>query len=204
MEPPRKRNKKYNIAGHLHFLTFSCYNRQPLLTNDPWRRWLADSIQAKCVEFDFDLWAYVFMPEHVHLLLKPRLEIYDLACFEKSFKLSWTRKMILHLSKIKSPLLEKFRTKNGIRLWQPGGGHDLNIWSMKKAIEKAQYCHNNPVKRKLVKSPEQWKWSSFRWLELGHHESEPLSLAPWDESLDTSEPPTPPALISTARSVAPN
>jgi len=30
----RKRNKKYNIAGHAHFLTFSVYQRLPLLTND--------------------------------------------------------------------------------------------------------------------------------------------------------------------------
>jgi len=30
----RKRNKKYNIIGHAHFLTFSVYKRLPLLTND--------------------------------------------------------------------------------------------------------------------------------------------------------------------------
>ena len=206
METHRKRNKKYNIPGHAHFLTFSCYKRQPLLTNDKWRLWLAESIHKKCIEFKIDLWAYVFMPEHVHLLLKPRLESYDLARYEQSFKLSWSKTVLNHLLKVKSPLLEKIRSKDGYRLWQPGGGFDLNIWTMKKAIEKAEYCHNNPVKRKLVKTPEAWRWSSYRWLELGKREGEPLHMTDWNETLLHDEPlesPESNALISKSKSVAP-
>jgi putative transposase len=187
--PHRKRNKKYNVPGHAHFLTFSCYGRTALLTNDMWREWLAASIRKKCDQYEIALWAYVFMPEHIHLLLKPRHETYDLAEFEQSAKLSWTRKMITHLSRSRSPLLEKLRVNEGYKIWQEGGGHDLNIWTMKKAIEKAQYCHNNPVKRRLVKSPELWRWSSYRWLELGKRENEPLRTDDWDESLLPSEPP---------------
>ena len=138
--PHRKRNKKYNIPGHAHFLTFSCYRRFALLTNDLWRTWLAESIRAKCDQHQIALWAYVFMPEYVHLLLKPRGEKYDLAAFEQSAKLSFARKMIVHLTRANSSLLEKCRVKNGYKIWQEGGGHDLNIWSMKKAIEKAEYC----------------------------------------------------------------
>jgi putative transposase len=29
-------------------------------------------------------------------------------------------------------------------------------------IEKLRYIHRNPVKRGLVKKPEDWAWSSFR------------------------------------------
>jgi putative transposase len=68
--PHRKKNKKHNIEGHAHFLTFSCYRRLPLLTNDRWRQWLAESTRAACQKHVCALWAYVFMPEHVHLLLK--------------------------------------------------------------------------------------------------------------------------------------
>jgi putative transposase len=187
-EPHRKRNKKYNIAGHVHFLTFSVYHRQPLLTNDLWRSWLADSIRNKCDEFQIALWAYVFMPEHVHLLLKPRRSNYNLSDFEQSAKLSFTRKMIVNLTRSKAALIEKFRVNDGYKIWQEGGGHDLNIWSMKKAIEKAEYCHWNPIKRQLVKQPEQWRWSSFRWLVLGKREGEPLKLDDWDERLLDAEP----------------
>lgn len=44
--PHRKRVRRHNVPGHLHELTFSCCRRKPLLTNDRWRRLLADSLQA--------------------------------------------------------------------------------------------------------------------------------------------------------------
>ena len=38
------------------------------------------------------LWAYVFMPDHVHLLCKPRSYPYDISLFLESVKVSVTRK----------------------------------------------------------------------------------------------------------------
>jgi hypothetical protein len=32
----------------------------------------------------------------------------------------------------------------------------------KKHLEKLDYMHHNPVKRRLVTSSDQWPWSSFR------------------------------------------
>jgi hypothetical protein len=46
---------------------------------------------------------------------------------------------------------------------------------------KAQYCHNNPVKRRLIHSPEKWRWSSFRWLEQGIRAGEPVTVDDWIE-----------------------
>jgi putative transposase len=173
-----------NIAGHVHFSTFSCYQRLPLLTNELWRHWLAESIAHSRKELQYDLWAYVFMPEHVHLLLRPRKEKYSISEYMLHAKKRVARRIISSLKDSASPLLEKLKVtgRDGAvtyRYWQPGGGHDLNIWTMAKAIEKAQYCHNNPVKRTLVKSPEHWRWSSFRWLENGTRDGEPVSVDDW-------------------------
>ena len=33
-------------------------------------------------------------------------------------------------------------------------------------MEKLRYMHRNPVKRGLVSSPEQWRWSSYRFYLL--------------------------------------
>ena len=44
--------------------------------------------------------------------------------------------------------------------------YDFNVWSARKRIEKLRYIHN-PVKRGLVDTPEQWKWSSFRAYAYG-------------------------------------
>jgi hypothetical protein len=43
----------------------------PLLTNDPWREHLARSIDDAIAAQEIRLVAFVFMPEHVHLLVYP-------------------------------------------------------------------------------------------------------------------------------------
>jgi len=48
------------------------------------------------------------------------------------------------------------------RFWQ-ARFYDFNVWTEEKRIEKLRYIHRNPVKRGLVRSAEQWPWSSFRW-----------------------------------------
>jgi putative transposase len=63
--------KHYHEPGDLHELTFSCYRQMKLLTNDAWRRYLAGSIDQAGEQFRFQLVAFVFMPEHVHLLVFP-------------------------------------------------------------------------------------------------------------------------------------
>jgi len=45
--------------------------------------------------------------------------------------------------------------------------YDFNVCTEKKRIEKLRYIHRNPVARGLVESPEQWRWSSFRWYLSG-------------------------------------
>ena len=51
-------------------------------------------------------------------------------------------------------------------LWQPRY-YDFNVYSRKKHVEKLNYMHNNPVKRGLVSSPEDWTWSSYRFYTEG-------------------------------------
>jgi putative transposase len=192
-EPHRKQNKKLNIENHAHFLTCSCNHRLPLLTNDVWCTWLASSIRRACEQHRVAVWAYVFMPEHIHLVLKPRKAVYDLAKFEHAFKLSASRRIANALRQAQSPMLKRLSVvgrdgKAEFRFWLPGGGHDLNLWSMKKIVEKVEYCHSNPVKRRLVKSPDEWQWSSFNWLILGKKDGARMVVDDWDESLEADNP----------------
>ncbi|MCG6158481.1 transposase [Rubinisphaera margarita] len=63
----RKRIKHYHEPGDLHELTFSTYQRLPLLRNSRWQSWLAESVTQSCRQNSCRLIAFVFMPEHVHL-----------------------------------------------------------------------------------------------------------------------------------------
>ena len=69
--PHRKLVKHYHEPGDLHELTFSCYQRLPLLTNDAWRQRLARCMDLAGQQTGIELAAFVFMPEHVHLLAVP-------------------------------------------------------------------------------------------------------------------------------------
>jgi putative transposase len=69
--PHRKRVKHYHEPGHCHELTFSCYQRRPLLTNHEWRGMLSEAIERAVERHDYRLSAFVYMPEHVHLLVYP-------------------------------------------------------------------------------------------------------------------------------------
>ena len=59
--------QSYDVPGHAHELTFSCYHLYPFLNAQRTCLWLAQAIEQARSELKFYVWAYVFMPEHVHL-----------------------------------------------------------------------------------------------------------------------------------------
>jgi putative transposase len=65
----RRRNKSYNEPGHAHELTFSCFKRLPLLSRDRTRRWFLEALDTARLRLQLALWAYVIMPEHVHVIV---------------------------------------------------------------------------------------------------------------------------------------
>ena len=80
------RRRNYNDPGHAHCFTFCCYRRLKLLNADRTRTWVCEAVDAARDELGWDVWAYVLMPEHVHLLACPRDHVYDVAAFRKAVK----------------------------------------------------------------------------------------------------------------------
>jgi len=64
------RNLKRNYGrGDLHFVTFSCYRRLPLLRTIHARNLFVRALGAIRERYKFLLVGYVVMPDHVHLLI---------------------------------------------------------------------------------------------------------------------------------------
>ena len=61
------------------------------------------------------------------------------------------------------------------RFWQRRF-YDFNVWSSEKKKEKLEYMHANPVKRKLVKHPRDWPWSSFSFYARGEAGLMPMDV----------------------------
>ena len=83
---PRRHRRNANEPGHAHELTFSCYRRYPFLSRDRVCEWLVESIDRARKSLEFDVWAWVFMPEHVHLIIHPRRPTYDMAAIRRQIK----------------------------------------------------------------------------------------------------------------------
>ena len=64
-----KNLKRYYGRGDLHFLTFSCYRRLPLLKTVRARNLFVKALGQVRERHMFKLAGYVVMPEHVHLLI---------------------------------------------------------------------------------------------------------------------------------------
>jgi putative transposase len=164
----RKRCRRFDDPGHAHSLTFSCYQRLLLLSRDRTRRWLVESIEEARRLTQFELWAYVIMPEHAHVLLVPRPEHSGISQILWRIKRPVARKAIAFLRETSSAWLDRLTVigpagTRESRFWQAGGGHDRNIIEPKTAWRIVEYLHLNPVRRGLVEKPEDWEWSSAGW-----------------------------------------
>ena len=135
--------KRFQKAEALHFITFSCFHRLPLLEAPSTRETFEAVLERTRARHEARIYAYVLMPEHVHLLVNepPRI---PLAQFLKALKQITSREL--------RGLHDTF--------WQ-ARYYDSNIRGEEARSKVIRYIHRNPVKRELVAKPEDWAWSSF-------------------------------------------
>ncbi|MEM1350441.1 MAG: transposase [Myxococcota bacterium] len=145
-------------------MTWSCEKRLALFGNADIRAAFVASLDAARRRLGFALYAYVVMPEHVHLLVKPDLEVADGAAIAKGVKAPFASSVLKRWRELDAPVLVKITGADGVtRFWQRGGGHDRNVRDREEFDSIVRYVHENPVKRGLVGSAEEWVWSSARW-----------------------------------------
>jgi putative transposase len=142
--------KRFQQARQNHFLTFSCYHRQPKFASSEVCTIFVSALERVRQSYGLCMYGYVIMPEHVHLLVNEP-ERSTLAQALKSLKQGVARRLALRAE-------EPF--------WQERY-YDFNVWSERKFREKLRYLHRNPVKRGLVAKPEDWPWSSFSHYATG-------------------------------------
>ncbi|MBK9188326.1 MAG: transposase [Phycisphaerales bacterium] len=165
MQPPRKRVEHFDLPGHARELTFSCYRRRALLEEPHAYAVLGQAVTKACALHGFDILAFVFMPEHVHLLVFPNADP-GVSPLLKSIKQGASRVMKRHFE-VGSPELVLALTiterpgKQTFRFWQEGPGYDRNITNRNALATAIHYIHNNPVARGLCKRPAEWAWSSI-------------------------------------------
>ncbi len=172
----RRRMQRRERLCSWRYLTFSCYNQLPLLGHPAIRDAFADGLRACREKHRFRLIAWVVMPDHVHMIIVPRVVLgyedgYALLASNSTVRsILWTLKQPLSLvvlkrwRELRAPILQSIRAADGTEhFWKPGGGFDRNVRSEEKLWKEICYIHDNPVRKGLVERAEDWKWSSARW-----------------------------------------
>ena len=102
--------KRFQKARCLHFLTFSCYGRAPLLATARARDIFEQTFEQTRQWYGFYVSGYVVMPEHVHLLMsEPERATLSVA-----------------LQMLKQNVARRLRSPEGGLLWQPRY-YDFNV-----------------------------------------------------------------------------
>jgi putative transposase len=177
--PHRKTIKHYHEPGDIHELTFSCYGRMPLLTNNAWRAELSTAINEACQSLGCHLAAFVFMPEHVHLLVWGIQAKEDVSRLLAGIKRPVSVAVRDDLKARTSRLLDRLTVqerpgKMVFRFWQEGPGFDRNLFTPKAVSASLDYIHANPVKRGLCHKARDWRWSSALFYEDEGQSVDPL------------------------------
>lgn len=186
----RKQVRHFDEPGHFHELTFSCFHRLPLLTNDVWRILLGRRIDQAAGKWGFGVAAFVYMPEHVHLLVYPNSNESRVHHLLKGIEQPFSKEIRRLLRASGSRLIERLTVqerpgKTTFRFWQEGGGYDRNLTSPTSILAAIDYIHLNPVRRGLVRSAIDWRWSSCRF--YARHECDDalprIDGVPWEATL---------------------
>jgi putative transposase len=151
--------KIFDIGGHAHFVTFSCYKRRRVLDDHRAKgiviHFLADQLrraEGACLGF-------VIMPDHVHGLVH-----FKEAAMLSQFMQQWKRRSSIRLKEWMKEHLASYAAAIDLSepVWQPRY-YDFNVFSPEKANEKLDYMHNNPVKAGLVARAQDWRYGSAGW-----------------------------------------
>lgn len=160
----------YDDELHAQFVTFSCYRRRRLLDHARSRQVVLSLLASELATHQGLCCGFVIMPDHVHAIVWfPRPG--QLSHFMKQ----WKQKSSVRLKRFVRGQLGQYAETLDIKepFWQPRY-YPFNLYSGKKALEKLDYMHLNPVRAGLVERATDWAWSSARYFEHGQPVGVPL------------------------------
>jgi putative transposase len=152
---PSQRIHKEN-TDLTYFFTFTIKNWYYLFDRHNRFQILADSLIYCQKNKGLNLYAYVFMLNHIHLIASAP----DMIAFVRDFKKFISKEMQKNIIAFEPNILRLFQTsENQYEFWQKTNMPQI-IESDKFIQQKINYIHHNPVSKQYVKNPEDWVWSS--------------------------------------------
>lgn len=152
-----------------YYLTATVVGWADVFTKPVYKDAIIDSLKYCIEKKGLNIYAYCLMTNHLHMLANTEdgflledtirdfkrhtsTEIIRLIRDEPESRREWLLSLF-GMAGVESP------KNNSYKFWQTGN-HAIEIYSEKFVWEKINYIHDNPVRAKLVKKPEDWIYSS--------------------------------------------
>ena len=165
------RKYKFHNPTAAYFVSFATVYWIDVFTRQPYFSILERAIEHCRKEKGMEVYAYCFMPSHVHLIFRStngdpsgllrdfkgftaKLMIKEIEENPQESRKEWLLWMMERAGKKKSNISKR-------QFWQQHN-KPIELWSDKVIKQKIDYIHNNPVEQGFVTDPIEWKYSSAR------------------------------------------
>lgn len=165
------RKYKFHNNEGAYFISFATVYWIDVFIRQIYFNVLEESIDYCRKEKGMEVFAYCFMPSHVHLIFRSSNS--DPSGLIRDFKGFTARKLIKTIEENPQEsrkewilwMMERAGTKKSNvkkrQFWQQHN-QPIELWSEKVIQQKINYVHNNPVVSGFVTDPIDWKYSSAR------------------------------------------
>lgn len=168
--------KHYFELGAVYFVTSVTHSRKQIFRDAEFARFLIFSLGYHKYIMDFNLFGYVIMPDHIHLLIQPKSEKNNISKIMQHIKGNFARKYNeLTSSSLPNPSYSRHLsayygakpTKHYTPVWQESF-YETGLRDEKSFFKWLEYMHYNPVKAGLCEDPKLYEFSSNNQYHLGH------------------------------------
>ncbi|NHF58981.1 transposase [Flavobacteriaceae bacterium TP-CH-4] len=165
------RKYKFHNPTAPYFVSFATVYWLDVFTREVYLKVLVDSIEYCRKHKGMELFAYCFMPSHVHFIFRDVNE--DPTGLLRDFKKYTSKKIVKAIEENpqesrKEWLLwmferagKKIENVTKYQFWQHHN-KPIELWSTAVIKQKLDYIHNNPIEAGFVTAPTHWKYSSAR------------------------------------------
>jgi putative transposase len=169
---------------HLYFVTTNAVQHRHLFKRDILKRVVVDSLDCMRLRERLKLYAFVIMPNHLHVIIQCRAQD-PLADVTRDLKKHIADRLIRHyrvegnqsaLDFLASAVTKPDKQQH--KVWEDGY-NAKDVFSPQFLRQKMTYTHDNPCQPhwRLVEQPEDYAWSSARFYLLGEPALIPLDNA---------------------------
>jgi putative transposase len=167
-----------------YFITMTTIEWLDIFTSDIYFGVLAKSLNYCIKKKGLVVYGYVFMTNHIHLILDVTDSNYPLESIIRDFKRHTTKFIYKYLKKdhrkyLHWVVLNTFSKKitNQKQIWK-SGNWPIEINNDNIFYQKLEYIHNNPVKKGTVRSSNDWVYSSANIYD--GEKDNPVNVTLWE------------------------